>query len=85
MISALSPQGWTFLIGGLLVLCTVSTCLLAIAGYKLTTRSSKRYPAHEPERMRSPREPEIDLAKERYDFQARRDSYLEDRALRRIA
>src|SRR6476469_4876462 len=38
-----------------------------------------------PSRRRHPRAEEIDLAKERYEFESRRDSWLEDRMLRRVA
>jgi hypothetical protein len=47
---------------------------------KWRTKGSKPEP-----RVRPEREPEIDLAKERWEFCCRRDDWLEDRELRRVA
>lgn len=40
---------------------------------------------HPRPRLVSEREPEIDLSQEWYEFQCRRDAFLEERQLRRVA
>lgn len=77
-----SGEGWVLLIAWLFVCCTVLFVLIAAAAYKWTTRPSARYPVAD--RFVTPREPEIDLAKEWCDYCARRDAYLEQQMLRRV-
>jgi hypothetical protein len=85
MLGALAPEGWVLLIGALVFICTVAFVLLACRGYRSIAREGSRYPAYEPPRIQTPREPEIDLAKERREFEARRDNYIEQRQLGRVA
>ncbi|HEX5591989.1 MAG TPA: hypothetical protein VFX35_01430 [Solirubrobacterales bacterium] len=54
-------------------------------GLMILTVTVPRWGRSEPSPpFQSPRE-EIDLANERYEFESRRDSYLENRMLRRVA
>ena len=66
-------------------LCSALFIIAAIGMYKWTTREGHGYPAYTPKRVRPPRAEPVDLAKERYDYCAARDSYLENRDLRRVA
>lgn len=82
LISTLSsPREYALGILLLSVACSLLFVLLLLGAYKWATR--QRIPVSE--RVRPPREQPIDLAKERYEFESRRDSYIEELQLRRIA
>jgi hypothetical protein len=76
-------RGYAIAVVLLCLLCSALFLLVAIGMYKWTTREGHRYPAYAPKRIRPPRAEPVDFAKERYEYCASRDHYLEDRDLRR--
>jgi hypothetical protein len=78
-----SPREYLFAFMALSLTCSLSFVLLCVAAYKWTTRQEERYPAFEPERIESPREPHIDLAAAREEHELRREAREENELLRR--
>ncbi len=67
-------------------LVSVALTVLYLLACVVSREVTRRWPlVIEPARERPPREKEIDLEKERKEYLAARDSYLENRDLRRVA